>query len=59
MQVTRISKDRYKITCCEYEFTAVKYEYSRYWHIYNKPLYIHRLCDDLSEVFDFIDFLFS
>lgn len=57
MTITRITKDRYKITCCAIDFSVHKPEYSQYWHVTNKDFHINRLCDSLSEAIDFIDFI--
>lgn len=57
MTITRISKDNYQITCCEYTFTVLKRDFSEYWYVYNKQLKLQRLCDSLSEAIDFIDFI--
>lgn len=59
MEVTRISKDRYKITCCSYVFLVYKPDYGQYWHVSNDQMHIHRSCDDLAEVFDYLDFMFG
>lgn len=57
MTIIRLSKDKYKVTCLDYEFNIYKPSYSQYWTITNSKLHIHRLCDDLSEALDFIDFI--
>ena len=57
MTITRISKDNYKITCCEYTFTVIKRDFSEYWFVRNEQLHLQRLCDSLSEAIDYIDFI--
>ena len=57
MTITRLSKDNYKIICCEIEFTVQKHDYSSNWIVDNRDFHIHHLCADLSEAIDYIDFI--
>lgn len=59
MTICRLSKDNFSITCSGYTFTAIKRCFSDHWYVECEALRIHKLCDDLSEVFDYIDFIFS
>lgn len=56
MTITRITKDEYKITCCDYTFTANRMT-DRSWLVESRQLHIYKLCDDLEEILDYIDFI--
>lgn len=57
MTIIRNSKDNYKVACCRYEFTVIKRCFSDSWYVECQELAVHRLCDDLSEALDYIDFI--
>lgn len=57
MTITRINKDNYKITCCNYEFAVTKCLDCKHWLVKNIDMHICRSCDDLSEALDYIDFI--
>lgn len=57
MTITRLSKDNYTVSCSGYTFTIVKRSFSQYWFVCCKELKLQRLCDDLSEAIDYIDFI--
>lgn len=59
MQITRLSQNNFSITCSGYTFIVIKRSFSDRWYAECKDLHIHQLFDDLSEVFDYLAFLFS
>lgn len=57
MTITRICKDRYSVSCCGYTFSIEKRSFSEYWFVKCKDLKLQRLCDDLAEALDYIDYI--
>lgn len=57
MTITRIAKDNYIVTCCNYEFSVTKCSDCKHWVVQNTDMLICKSCDDLSEAIDYIDFI--
>lgn len=56
MTITRITKDEYKIACCDYTFNVNRMT-DHSWLVECRSLHIYKLCDDLEEILDYIDFI--
>lgn len=57
MNITRITKDNYQISCCKELFTVNKTADLKHWIVRSDELKVYHVADDLSEAIDFIDFI--
>lgn len=58
MTIIRTDKYNYIVkTRFGYEFSVIKRDFSEYWYVSNDDMKIGRLCEDLAEAFDYIEFI--